>query len=61
MMRIIPEEGVISFDILPKLVRKRKIKGFVFDDYWIDVGSIKEYEELNQAISTMDLIEQATR
>jgi mannose-1-phosphate guanylyltransferase/phosphomannomutase len=54
-----PEKGVISFDVLPKLVKQRKIKGFVFDDYWVDVGSLKEYEELNQSVSVMDLISHA--
>ncbi len=55
----LPEKGVISFDVLPKLVKERKILGCVFDDYWVDVGSLKEYEELNQAVSVMDLISHA--
>lgn len=54
-----PHKGGISFDVLPKLVKQGKIKGFVFDDYWVDVGSIGEYEELNQAVSVMDLIQHA--
>src|SRR3989338_7306609 len=51
-----PRKGGISFDVLPKLVKERKLKGFVFDDYWIDVGGIREYEDLNQSVSVMDLI-----
>jgi len=51
-----PAKGGISFDVLPKLVKERKLKGFVFDDYWIDVGGIREYEDLNQSVSVMDLI-----
>ncbi|MFH1056846.1 MAG: nucleotidyltransferase family protein [Candidatus Micrarchaeota archaeon] len=51
-----PDEGVISFDVLPKLVKQRKLMGFIFDDYWVDVGGIKEYEELNQSVSVMDMI-----
>ncbi|HIH20279.1 TPA: nucleotidyltransferase family protein [Candidatus Micrarchaeota archaeon] len=51
-----PAKGVISFDVIPKLVRERKIKGFVFDDYWVDVGNINEYEKLNQSVSIVDLL-----
>ncbi len=54
-----PRKGGISFDVLPKLVKERKLKGFVFDDYWIDVGGVKEYEELNQSVSVTDLISHA--
>ncbi|MEM4255443.1 MAG: nucleotidyltransferase family protein [Candidatus Norongarragalinales archaeon] len=54
-----PRKGGISFDVIPKLVKERKLKGFIFDDYWIDVGGIKEYEELNQSVSVMDLISHA--
>ena len=56
-----PDRGVISFDVLPKLVKERKAMGFVFDDYWVDVGGIKEYEELNQAVSVMDMISHASK
>lgn len=56
-----PRKGGISFDVLPKLVKERKLKGFVFDDYWIDVGGIREYEELNQSVSVMDLISHANK
>jgi len=42
-------------------VKERKLKGFVFDDYWIDVGGIREYEELNQSVSVMDLISHANK
>lgn len=52
----LPEEGDFAFDLLPRLVREKKLLGFVFDDYWVDVGYIHEYEEINQAVSLMDLI-----
>jgi len=54
----LPDKGGISFDVLPMLLKKKQLAGFIFDDYWIDVGSIKEYEELSQAVSLMDLISQ---
>ncbi|MFH0922557.1 MAG: nucleotidyltransferase family protein [Candidatus Micrarchaeota archaeon] len=54
----LPEKGGISFDVLPKLLAKKQLAGFVFDDYWIDVGNIKDYEELSQTVSLMDLISQ---
>ena len=56
-----PKSGVISFDVLPKLVKGRKAMAFVFDEYWVDVGSIREYEELNQAVSVMDMISHGVR
>lgn len=52
----LPEKGDFAFDVLPRLTREGKLFGFVFDDYWIDVGYIREYEEINEAISLMDLI-----
>lgn len=55
-----PEKGGISFDVLPKLVKEKQLAGFVFNDYWVDVGNIHEYESLNQSVSVMDLILHAT-
>lgn len=60
VLEYFPSKGGISFDVLPKLVKENELKGFVFDDYWIDLGGIKEYEELNQSVSLMDLISHVT-
>ncbi|NYZ77793.1 nucleotidyltransferase family protein [Candidatus Micrarchaeota archaeon] len=52
----LPDKGVLSTDVIPKLIAKKAVQGFAFDDYWIDVGSIREYEEINQAVSLAELI-----
>jgi len=52
----LPAKGDFAFDVLPKLTHEGKLLGFVFDDYWIDMGYVHEYEEINEAISLMDLI-----
>ncbi|MFH0973595.1 MAG: nucleotidyltransferase family protein [Candidatus Micrarchaeota archaeon] len=52
----LPAKGDFAFDVLPRLTKEGKLLGYVFDDYWIDVGYIHEYEEINEAISLMDLI-----
>jgi len=52
----LPDKGILSTDVIPKLIADKAIQGFAFDDYWIDVGSIREYEEINQAVSLADLI-----
>jgi len=52
----LPDKGILSTDVIPKLIADKAIQGFTFDDYWIDVGSIREYEEINQAVSLADLI-----
>jgi mannose-1-phosphate guanylyltransferase len=44
-------------DVFPRLLAKgERINGFIFDDYWLDIGRISEYEMLNQTISTIDLV-----
>jgi len=43
-------------NILPKLVEeKKKVGGYVFDEYWVDIGRIHDYEHLNQVLSIVDL------
>ena len=44
-------------DVFPRLLAKKEIiDGFVFDDYWLDIGRTSDYEHLNQTISTIDLV-----
>ncbi len=52
----LPDKGILSTDVIPKLIADKAIQGFAFNDYWVDVGSIREYEEINQAVSLADLI-----
>ncbi|VVC71968.1 Bifunctional protein GlmU [uncultured archaeon] len=44
-------------DVFPRLLAKKEvIDAYVFDDYWLDIGRISDYEQLNQTISTIDLV-----
>jgi mannose-1-phosphate guanylyltransferase/phosphomannomutase len=44
-------------DVFPKLLQdKKKVYGYIFDEYWIDIGRVPDYEQLNQIISIVDLV-----
>jgi mannose-1-phosphate guanylyltransferase/phosphomannomutase len=44
-------------DVFPKLLKDgKKVYGYVFDEYWIDIGRVPDYENLNQIISIVDLV-----
>lgn len=44
-------------DVFPKLLEdKKKVYGYVFDEYWIDIGRVPDYEQLNRIISIVDLV-----
>jgi mannose-1-phosphate guanylyltransferase/phosphomannomutase len=44
-------------DVFPKLLKeKKKVYGYVFDEYWIDIGRVPDYEQLNRIISIVDLV-----
>jgi len=51
-----PEKGGISVDVVPKLIKQKQLNGFVFNDYWVDLGTIHDYEHVNQIVSISDLI-----
>lgn len=43
-------------DVFPLLLEKKeKISGFIFADYWLDIGRTTDYEQINQLISIIDL------
>ena len=53
----LPEKGDFAMNVFPLLMQKKqKIVGYVFDDYWIDVGSLQDYEHMNKLVSVVDLI-----
>jgi len=53
----LPEEGDFALDVFPAILKSReKLAGYVFDDYWIDVGSLQDYEHMNKLVSIIDLI-----
>ena len=43
-------------NVFPRLLESgKKIGGFVFTDYWLDIGRTTDYESINQYISVIDL------
>ena len=43
-------------DVFPRLLEKKlKDCGYVFTDYWLDIGRTTDYEHINQFISVIDL------
>lgn len=43
--------------VFPRLIEKGgKIGGFVFSDYWLDIGRAMDYEHINQYISVIELV-----
>ena len=43
-------------NVFPRLLDSgEKIGGFVFTDYWLDIGRTTDYESINQYISVIDL------
>jgi len=49
-----------SLDVFPGLLAdKKKMYGYVFDEYWMDIGRVPDYESLHQIISIIDLATRA--
>ncbi len=44
-------------DVFPRmLAKKEKIASYIFQEYWMDIGRTQDYEQMNQLISTTDLV-----
>lgn len=44
-------------DVFPQLLKdKKRIYGYIFEEYWVDIGRVPDYEQLNQIISIVDLV-----
>lgn len=44
-------------NVFPRLLdAKKPINSYVFDDFWLDIGHTEEYEEMNRAISIIELV-----
>lgn len=44
-------------DVFPKILAdKKEIYGYVFDEYWMDIGRLHDYEHIHQIISIVDLV-----
>ncbi len=52
----IKEGDDFANDVFPLLLsKKERISGFIFADYWLDIGRTTDYEHINQLISIIDL------
>jgi len=46
--------------VFPRLLEEgKRINGYVFSDYWLDIGRTTDYEHINQFISVIDLAKAA--
>jgi len=53
----ITEKCDFAKNVFPSLLNKKKfINAYLFNEYWIDIGRLKDYEELNTTISVAELI-----
>ena len=53
----IKEGDDFANNVFPRLLEKReKIGGFVFTDYWLDIGRTADYEQINNYISIIELV-----
>lgn len=44
-------------NVFPRLLaEKQQINGFVFDDYWLDIGRPSDYEKVNEMITLMEMV-----
>lgn len=55
--KYIKEGADFAKDVFPEILNDRKkISGYVFDDFWLDIGRIPDYEQVNQVISIVDIV-----
>ncbi|MEM4348603.1 MAG: nucleotidyltransferase family protein [Candidatus Anstonellaceae archaeon] len=57
IFQYIKEREDFAAHVFPRLLEKKlKVCGFVFSDYWLDIGRTTDYEHINQLISVIDLV-----
>ncbi|MDF3819032.1 sugar phosphate nucleotidyltransferase [Leptospira sp. 96542] len=49
LVEVLEDKSMADFgkEILPNAIRERKVKAFVYDGYWEDIGTIKAFYEAN--------------
>lgn len=53
----IKEKEDFAKQVFPKiLAAKKKINAYAFEEYWVDVGRVSDYERLNEFIKVMTLL-----
>ncbi len=44
-------------NVFPRLLSsKQQINGFVFDEYWLDIGRPADYEKINEMVTVMEMV-----
>lgn len=57
----IKEKDDFAQNVFPRLLENNEsIYGFVFDEYWVDIGRVQDYENINRIISIIDTMLSAT-
>lgn len=48
--------GMMDFgnEVIPDAIRKCRVAGFIHDDYWEDIGTIKSYHQANMELTRAD-------
>ena len=41
-------------EIIPAALPKRRVMGYIFDDFWADIGTIRRFYEVNLALTSPD-------
>lgn len=49
LIQVLEEQNMADFgkEILPRAIRERKVKAYVYDGYWEDIGTIRAFYEAN--------------
>ena len=51
-----PKED-FAIDVFPRVLKEnKKLKAYLMDEYWMDVGTVAEYEKINQLITIIESI-----
>lgn len=57
IFRYISEREDFAKHVFPRLLKeKKKINAYVFEEYWVDVGRVSDYERLNEFIKVTTLL-----
>jgi len=52
----IKEKDDFAKNVFPRLLEKKeRVNSYVFNDYWVDIGRIHDYERYNELISMVDI------
>ncbi len=44
-------------NVFPRLLAdKQRVNGYVFDDYWLDIGRPSDYEKVNEMVTLMEMV-----